>query len=965
MLKAVIFDLDGVIVDTAEHHYRAWKRLADELGVPCPPERKDQVRGISRSQALKIVLGGKSVSVEKAEQLMARKDSYYQELIKGVSQADLLPGVSELLDDLKRHKIAVAIATVSRNARTVLSRLGILEKFDALADGYCDARSKPAPDLFLHAAAQLEAPPSECLVIEDAPAGIQGAKAAGMWAMGLGPEGRFREVYPDLIFSSLAGMTYEGLISALKEEFIRTEAWSVRETTFDPRKQRQWETLLTVGNGYLGTRGTLEEGYPEDLPATLIAGLYDDAPLVYTELVPAPDWTACQITVAGEPFSLTRGEILFHERILNLRDGVLHRRVRWRSPNGHTIELISERWASMVNPHLCVLRLLITALDFAGEIELQAEINGVAEAPGVIPPTEMGLCHWDWIEEGHPHPQQAFLHLQTKGSKTEIGAAAHVTLEWPQEAEYTPCLCPRQPGAAARFTLQRGKTAVITKLVSLYTSHDVPHPVQEALKEINEAAQVGYSSLLSTHRKRWKDLWKDSDVKIEGDEKAQHAVRTNIYHLLIAAPYHTERTSIPAKALTGFGYRGHIFWDTDVFMLPFFAFTQPEAARNILLYRYHTLPEAREKAQQAGYAGAMYPWESAGKGREVTPRWGLSADGEPTRILCGDLEHHITADVAYGLWSYWRASEDEVFMRDYGIEILLETASFWASRAEYNRSENRYEIRDVMGPDEYHARVDNNAFTNRMAVWNIETALTGLDWLKNRFPEKAVELTDRLELTEEKIDHFKEVAASMYVPYDPASGLIEQFPGFFKLKDPDLTAMRVSRKSAQALLGENEVQRTQIIKQPDVLMLLYLLKDSYDERTLRANWEYYEPRTDHDFGSSLGGAIHAALGCEVGEIERAYQHFMRAALVDLEDLRGNTEDGIHAASAGGLWQALVFGFAGLRLTPQGPLAYPRLPHHWKRLRFSLYYHGQRLIFDLTPERSGPVSPIARMDSEHK
>ena len=956
MLKAVIFDLDGVIVDTAEYHYLAWKRLADELGIPCPPERKDQVRGISRFQALKIVLGGKSVSVEKAKELMARKDAYYQEMIKGISPNDLLPGVSELLDDLKRHKIAVAIATVSRNARTVLSRLGILEKFDALADGHCGARSKPAPDLFLHAAAQLEVPPSECLVIEDAAAGIQGAKAAGMWTMGLGPEERFRVVHPDLIFSSLSGTTYEGLISALKEEFIHREAWSIRETAFDPRKQRQLETLLTVGNGYLGTRGTLEEGYPGDLPATLIAGLYDDAPLVYTELVPAPNWTACQITVAGEPFSLTRGEILFHERTLNLRDGILHRRVRWRSPNGRTIELVSERWASMDNPHLSALRLLITALDFEGEIGLQAEINGVAESPGIIPPTEVGHCHWTWIEEGHPHPQQAFLHLQTKGSKTEIGATAHVTLEWPQEAKYTPCPCLRQPAVTTRFTLQRGETAVITKLVSLYTSHDVLDPVQEALKEINEAAKVEYSSLLSTHQKRWEKLWEDCDVKIEGDEKAQHAVRTNIYHLLIAAPYHTEWTSIPAKALTGFGYRGHIFWDTDVFMLPFFAFTQPEVARNILLYRYHTLPGAREKAQQAGYAGAMYPWESAEKGREVTPRWALSADGTPTRILCGDLEHHITADVAYGLWSYWRATGDEVFMRDYGIEILLETAAFWASRAEYNPSENRYEIRDVMGPDEYHARVDNNAFTNRMAVWNIETALTGLDWLKKRFPEKAAELTKRLGLTEEKIDHFKEVAVRMYVPHDSASGLIEQFPGFFKLRDPDLTAMRTSRKSAQALLGEKEVQRTQIIKQPDVLMLLYLLRDSYNERILRANWDYYEPRTDHDFGSSLGGAIHAALGCEVGETERAYQHFMRAALVDLEDLRGNTGDGIHAASAGGLWQALVFGFAGLRLTPEGPIAYPRLPRHWKRLRFSLRYHGRRFIFDLTPQTQGPVVP---------
>ena len=258
----------------------------------------------------------------------------------------------------------------------------------------------------------------------------------------------------------------------------------------------------------------------------------------------------------------------------------------------------------------------------------------------------------------------------------------------------------------ARFALRRGETAVITKLASLYTS-----------------SEAGYSALLSKHRARWDELWERCDVEIEGDEVAQRAVRFNLYHLLIAAPYHTDRASIPAKALSGFGYRGHVFWDTDVFILPFFAFTLPEVARSLLLYRYHTLPAARERAVQVGCEGAMYAWESADDGREVTPKWVPSETGGPVHIRCGDLEPHISADVTYAVWLYWKATGDDVFIRDYGAEIVLSTAAFWASRVEYNPKQGRYEIRNVMGPDEYHEQVDNNAFTNAMAQWNIQFAL--------------------------------------------------------------------------------------------------------------------------------------------------------------------------------------------------------------------------------------------------
>jgi len=438
-------------------------------------------------------------------------------------------------------------------------------------------------------------------------------------------------------------------------------------------------------------------------------------------------------------------------------------------------------------------------------------------------------------------------------------------------------------------------------------------------------------------------------VVIEGDEVAQRAVRYNLFQLLIAAPHHTDRASIPAKTLSGFGYRGHVFWDTDIFIIPFFTFTRPELARNLLMYRYHTLPGARQKARQAGYAGAMFAWESAGDGRETTPRWVPLPNGELVRIWCGDIEHHISADVAYAVWHYWQATGDDGFMRDYGAEILLDTAVFWGSRAEYNPERERYEINDVIGPDEYHEHVNNNAFTNRMVQWHLERALDTLAWLRERHPDKARELEERLDLSQARLARWEDIRRRIAIPHDPASGLIEQFEGFFALEELDWGALEPRTRSVQELLGMERIQHVQAIKQPDVLMLLYLLRDEYDEKALRVNWDYYAPRTDHTYGSSLGPAIHAILACALGKRDAAYTHFLRAALVDLEDLRKNTKDGIHAASAGGVWQAIVMGFAGMALTPEGPTFAPRLPKGWRRLQFTLKYRGRAFPVDLQPD----------------
>ena len=712
--------------------------------------------------------------------------------------------------------------------------------------------------------------------------------------------------------------------------------WIINESEFDPARLHPQETVFTLGNGYLGTRGAFEEGYPGAWPATFVHGVFDDVPIVYTELANCPDWLPLLVTVEGERFRLDRGQVLRYERQLDMRRGLLSRDVRWRSPAGHTVHLYFERFASLADPHALAIRCQITPLDFEGSIEVQIGLNSYAD--------NQGAMHWEWLDQSGAG-DTIWLHVRTCHSAIELGMAARLVVNGADSFQMETTGCQGYPVLAMTCQAQRGQAITLGKMVTTLTSRETRSPAQAAREKLNVLPD--YTALRTAHEAAWAEVWQASDVVIEGDSAAQRATRYNLFQVLIAASRHDDRGSIPAKTLSGLGYRGHVFWDTDIFIVPFLTFTQPALARNLLAYRYHTLPGARRKAWGTGYEGAMFAWESADTGDEVTPRWVPGPQGEElVRIWCGDIELHITADVAYAIWNYWQATGDDELMRRYGAEVILDTAVFWGSRAKYNAERDRYELTDVIGPDEYHEHVDNNTFTNRMVQWHLEMALEVLAWLRRENPGRAAELERQLDLTPERLKHWADIISCMLVLYDPENNLSEQFEGFFDLEDVNLADYEPRTQSMQAILGIKGINRSQVLKQADVLMLLYLLRDRYDRQTLQTNWDYYAPRTDHTYGSSLGPAIHAILACELDKVEEAYEHFMRAALVDLEDARGNTADGIHAASAGGLWQAVVFGFGGIHLTDDGPVATPRLPPHWTRLKFRLQHRGQWYDFDL-------------------
>jgi trehalose/maltose hydrolase-like predicted phosphorylase len=719
---------------------------------------------------------------------------------------------------------------------------------------------------------------------------------------------------------------------------VNFDRWRVIEEDFYPESQHHKETIFTIGNGYLSTRGSFEERYPQDRQATLIHGLWDDIPISFTELVNAPDWTSLEIWVNNKRFDMGVGDHSDYSRSIDLKTGILHRRLNWRPDKDQTrISLEFNRFASLADQHICVVQAKITPQNAGMDIRVRASLDGHVENEGFL--------HWSTVhQESNTH--QANLVVTTRKTGKILAMSTRVTISGGltirSANDSRGC-----PGIEAQIKSQKGETVIIEKYVGIVTSRDTEQPLSLAIRMANSAAKLGYDELVWGNQVYWNEFWNQSDVIIRGDELAQIAIRHALFQFRIAAPIDDETVSIGAKSLSGFGYRGHVFWDTEIFILPFFTLTQPEISRNLLMYRYHTLPGARRKAKKNGYSGAQYSWESAETGDEVTPTW-VPDPANPLnliRIWTGDIEIHISSDIAFAMYQYWQITGDDDFWCNVGIPIVLETAKFYGDRAEAENGQ--FSIRDVIGPDEYHEHVDNNIYTNRMIQWHLATAIKAFEWLKINYPSKYKLLQQELNLSGERLTHWKNVQDNLVILQEQDTGLFEQFEGFFNLKEVEWHQYQDRSKSMQEILGIEETNKYQVIKQADVIMLLCLLRNEYAASTWKVNWEYYNPRTDHTYGSSLGPAIHAWAACEMGQPNLAYDHFTRAASVDLFDVRKNAGDGIHAASAGGLWQAIVFGFAGLNFKEGQPVINPRLPEQWDSLSFSIQYRNTQYSVEIT------------------
>jgi len=483
----------------------------------------------------------------------------------------------------------------------------------------------------------------------------------------------------------------------------------------------------------------------------------------------------------------------------------------------------------------------------------------------------------------------------------------------------------------------------------VYSSNDQPDPESAAHESLKKALNKGYESLKVEHIPYWEKLWEKVDIAVEGDLLSQAILRFNLYHNLIATPFHSDSLPIGARGLSCQAYQGSAFWDQEIFNLPMYFYTMPRVARNILTYRYKTLDGARRKAKKLGYEGAFFAWVSGKTGDELCPSFFFTdvLSGRKIRNHFNDWQMHISPDVVYAVWCYYKASGDWDFIERCGAELVFEVARFLYSFAYFKKDKNRYELIRVLGPDEYHENVDNNAFSNYQACFSLQTALDIYDRLKKVNPARLEELLNQLAMGEDDYNRWEEMAELLYLPQpDPESGVIEQFSGYFELEDilPDRLEERLIDKSEYWGWPNGVAVHTRVIKQADLVQLL-ALHDLFPVDIARQNYDYYEPRCQH--GSSLSPAVHAIVAARTGYPGQAYQYFLRSCLIDLLDTNktysgGTFIGGIHTASCGASWQIVVFGFAGMKVENRGISFDPVLPKSWKRLYFKILFRSQEL-----------------------
>ncbi|MBN2097863.1 MAG: glycoside hydrolase family 65 protein [Candidatus Omnitrophica bacterium] len=720
-------------------------------------------------------------------------------------------------------------------------------------------------------------------------------------------------------------------------DFSQDDLWLIEEPRWVRHLQNIRESQFTLGNGYLGIRGVLEEIPYDAMAGTYVAGVYDKMGSQVDELVNLPNPVNFRFTIAGEKLDLIATDILEHQRILNMKKGLLIRHTVYQDTKKRRYDYQSLRFVSQHDRNIGAMQIVITALDAACSIDVDTGIDTSVSNAGIL--SEGRKRHFRVKELGQAH-QAGYLVAETVERR-------HTLVYW--SGFYYQINGKKTYAQDNIFRLRLGKGQTVTFTKIFYIKH---FPCKEAstsykkesFARFNQAFRGKFYLLLRNHIKAWERLWKKADIVVDASRNLQENLRFNIYHMLITAHYDSGFSSIGARTLSGEGYRGHIFWDAEIFLLPFYLFNFPRAAKNMLLYRCKRLNQSRELAQKEGYRGAKFAWESAGTGEEETPQWSKDLDNTVIKIHTHQQEHHITADIAYAVYKYYLVTADEEFMRYYGYELFFETARFWASRVKYNKKRKKYEVNYVIGPDEFHREVNNNAFTNMMAKWNLLTAHKLFYQLKKQGSLYKT-LLSKLNLSEKEVKDWKKISAGIAINVNK-NKIIEQFDGYFKLKEVSLT--RTDENGIPLIpikLKPRMLGKTRLVKQADVLMLLCLLDDVFNLDTKIANYDFYIKRTVHK--SSLSPAIHALLACEVGDLTRAYNLFKVSLRADIANVYGNTYEGIHGASLGGTWQAVIFGFCGVKIIKEKIALNPHLPRAWNKIAFSLFWQQSIIALELT------------------
>lgn len=708
-------------------------------------------------------------------------------------------------------------------------------------------------------------------------------------------------------------------------------SWIITQHDFVKEQMTANENRFFCGNGYLGIRGSLEEWEKDKLPAINLAGIYDRVGEGWREPLNAPNGLFTRLKVGGEYYTLPEKKADGHTFQLNYRHGIVKRETLWCTNRGK-IDVSSQRFASLKRPHLICLKYTVSA-DFHADIKV---ITGIDSEVWDIHGPHYDNISYEMDENTmiaraitHEKKDQVIVMEQCKidfyhqiNNKEEDNKALH-------------CI---------NFVSKINRPVIIEKKILIYTSNDCENPLEAARQEMKELERYSYLDLVNEQLQEWEDVWETSEVEIEGDAEAMEAINYSLYHLLSIAPRHTKSQSIAARGLSGQTYKGAVFWDTEMFMLDFFVNTNPAVAKTLLQYRIDTLDGAKEKAKQYGYKGAFYAWESQEGGFDACSDYNVTDvfTGRPMRTFFKDKQIHISGAIVYGIMNYFMMTGDTAILEQGGAKVIIECALFYDSALIQRKHSSLFELLDVIGPDEYHERVNNNGYTNRMAKYVFETACM----IMNKSKENEIIKNELADYSISELwDDFRNNADNIYLPQKNEEGIVEQFDGYQKLEDVSIAEVR------KRLLHEKEywggaygvASHTQVIKQADVITWMVMFPNDFTKTEKWHNWLYYEPRTEH--GSSLSACMYGILACDCGKQEAAYPFFLKSAQVDL---LGSSKEwagevyigGTHPASAGGAYMTIIKGFAGIKIENNQITALPKLPSHWKSLRFHISYQNE-------------------------
>ncbi len=737
------------------------------------------------------------------------------------------------------------------------------------------------------------------------------------------------------------------------------DEWRLVETRFSAHDLGVTETLFSVGNGYLGLRGNVPEGRVAHAHGTFLNGFHETWPIRHAEeaygfarvgqtIVNVPDAKTIRLYVDDEPLLLTVADLECYERSLDLRDGVERRDLVWRTPSGKRVRVRSERMVSFVERHLAILTFEVELLDGEGPVVLSSQILNRQDGQDEyeVPAAALG-------EGFDPRKTNAFegrvlrpqaqrgddkwavlAYRCTNSGMTMAVAADHeltTTNDWTVRTERDGDLSKHDFVVHAR----PGEPIRLTKAVSYHSSRGVPVPelIDRCRRTLDRVRAGGIDAEFARQRAWLDDFWARSDVEVPGQPGVQQAIRWNLFQLACASA-RAESTGIPAKGLTGSGYSGHYFWDTEIYVLPFLTYTSPQVTRNALRFRHGMLPAARERAADLATEGALFPWRT------------ISGQEASAYYAAGTAQYHINADIAYALVQYARATGDDEFLMREGAELLVETARMWAELGFWRADGSAFHIHGVTGPDEYTTVVNDNLFTNLMARFNLRAAADVVERLRVERPEQYADLADRLSLGEEEPRAWTAAAAKVVVPFNEQLGIHPQDAHFLDREIWDIGKTPASKRPLLLHYHPLVIYRYQVLKQADVVLALFLHGDQFTAEHKLADFEYYDPLTTGD--STLSGVVQTIIAAEVGYRDLAMEHFLSSLFVDLDDLHHNASDGVHVASAGGMWSALAAGFGGMR-DHGGELAFdPRLPAEWDELTFRITRRGTRLRVTVRP-----------------